>query len=115
MRTFGASLVLNAVLGGAEFYLLNEDDGDLSTLAPVVICTVHTEPAAAEGSTNGSVSAAKADESFDWLHVDSSGYLQYVANLRNSGYSEKAIHETITADVSELFRTRARGQLVSSK
>ena len=25
----GASLVLNAVLGGAEFYLLNEDDGDL--------------------------------------------------------------------------------------
>jgi hypothetical protein len=41
------SLAVNAFLLGAEIYLVKQDPGDLTTLAPVVVCTAHTRPEAA--------------------------------------------------------------------
>jgi hypothetical protein len=47
-------------------------------------------------------------EPFNWRTVESDDYRQYVANLRAIGCPEKTIRDIIMADVTELFRERAR-------
>ena len=109
------SLVVNALLLGTEAYLLKRDPGDLSTSTPVIICAVHTRPDAVESPGASTASAVKLAQSFNWVRVESEDYKQYVANLRGSGCSEKTIRDTIVSDVNDLFRTRVKGQVYSSK
>ncbi len=47
-------------------------------------------------------------EPFDWRKVESEDYRQYVANLRAIGCPEKTLRDIIMADVTDLFRQRAR-------
>ena len=80
-----ASLAVNALLLGAAAYWLNQDPGDLSTLAPVIVCTAHTRPEAAEKPAAGTVSAVNPAQAVDWRRVESADYTQYIANLRAQG------------------------------
>ncbi len=43
---------------------------------------------------------------FDWAHVESTDYKQYVANLRALGFPEELIREIVKADLDELYSTR---------
>lgn len=54
------------------------------------------------------VTVAKSGELFDWRTVESEDYKQYVANLRAIGCPEKTLRDIIMADVTDLFRQRAR-------
>ncbi len=54
------------------------------------------------------VTVIKAAEPFDWRTVESDDYKQYVANLRAIGCPEKTLRDIIMADVTDLFRERAR-------
>jgi hypothetical protein len=46
-RLLAASLVVNALLLGAEMYLVKQDLGDVSTPAPVIVYATHSPPGAA--------------------------------------------------------------------
>jgi hypothetical protein len=54
------------------------------------------------------VTATKLAEPFDWRTVESEDYKQYVANLRAVGCPEKTLRDIIMADITDLFRQRAR-------
>ena len=110
-----ASLLVNALLLGVEAYLLKRDPGDLSSSTPVIICAVHSRPEAVESPGASTASAANLAQSLNWVQVESADYKQYVAHLRASGCSEDNIRHIIVADVNDLFRTRVRGQVYSSK
>jgi len=45
-RLLAASLVVNALLLGAEMYLVKQDLGDVSTPAPVIVYATHSPPGA---------------------------------------------------------------------
>lgn len=53
---------------------------------------------------------AAAARSLDWQSVESGDYEEYIANLRSIGCPEKTIRDIIIADVSELFKQRAKSQ-----
>lgn len=54
------------------------------------------------------VQVSQKAEPFDWRTVESADYRQYVANLRAIGCPEKTLRDIIMADVTDLFRDRAR-------
>jgi hypothetical protein len=104
---FTGSVVLNIALGVAYYFRP-------APAAPLA------EPLVAEGSrcaspervvakfvTNMAQVPQKA-EPFDWRTVESTDYRQYVANLRAIGCPEKTLRDIIMADVTDLFRERAR-------
>jgi len=45
---------------------------------------------------------------FDWRHVESSDYREYIANLRSVGCPDPMVRDIIVADVTQLFAERAR-------
>src|SRR5512143_3000882 len=82
--------------------------------------TSSAEPRAGEVPSSGSlapvseklvtnvVTVMRAAEAFDWRMVESEDYKQYVANLRAIGCPEKTLRDIIMADVTDLFRQRAK-------
>lgn len=54
------------------------------------------------------VTVTRGAEPFDWRTIESEDYRQYVANLRAIGCPEKTLRDIIMADVTDLFRQRAR-------
>ncbi len=110
-----ASLVMNALLLGAEAYLVTQDPGDLRSQAPLIICVGGHGSIPGEKTVAHSATAAEPAVPLGGLRIESNDYRQYVAHLRSMGCSEKTIREMVTADVIGLFRTRAQGELYSSK
>ncbi len=80
-----ASLAVNALLLGTAAYWLNQDPGDLSTLAPVIICTNHTRAGAVETPAASAVSAVNPAQPIDRRRVESEDYTQHIASLRAEG------------------------------
>ena len=80
------SLAVNALLLGTAAYLLKQDPGDLSTLAPVIICTNHTPSGTVGKPGAGTVSAANPAQPIDRRRVESGDYTQHLANLRAKGH-----------------------------
>jgi hypothetical protein len=54
------------------------------------------------------ITVTKGAEPFDWRTVESEDYRQYVANLRAIGCPEKTLRDIIMADLTDLFRQRAK-------
>jgi len=69
---------------------------------------VSTMPRVVERSVTNVVTVVEGAEPFDWRRVESDDYKQYVANLRAIGCPEKTLRDIIMADVTDLFRERAR-------
>jgi hypothetical protein len=102
-----ASVVLNIALGVAYY------------LKPARVVPM-AEPLAqgASGSNSSEflvekrvtnvVTVTEPAERFDWRKVESDNYKQYVTNLRAIGCPEKTLRDIIMADVTDLFRERAR-------
>ncbi len=103
-----ASVSLNIALGLAYY---------LKPARPVPIAGPSGREAPGPGSpadvlekvVTNVVIVTKGAEPFDWRTVESEDYRQYVANLRAIGCPEKTLRDIIMADVTELFRERARG------
>ena len=84
-RLLTASLAVNALLLGAEVYLLKQEPGDLSTLAPVIVCSAHTNSAAVARPAAGTVPASNPARPVDGGRVESEDYTQHIADLRAKG------------------------------
>lgn len=107
------SLVANGLLLAAAVYVARQGSGELSSLAPLVVCVPHPGPEAVGKPVASAVSATNPVASFDWRRVESEDYKQYVTRLRGIGCTEKAIGDLVVADVNTLFRMRANGRVSS--
>jgi hypothetical protein len=99
--------------------ILNIGLGVAYHLKPVRIEPITGLPALERASSRSSVqvlekvvtnvvTVPKGTEPFDWRTVESDDYKQYVANLRAIGCPEKTLRDIIMADITDLFRQRAR-------
>ena len=113
-RLLIASLVLNALLVGAEAYLLTQDADDLRYRPPLVLCINHARPVTVEQTAPAAQLVTNALRSLNWRRVESEDYAQYVARLRSLGCPEQTICEIVTADVNEMFRRRSKPEVYSA-
>jgi hypothetical protein len=113
-RLLIASLVLNALLVGAEAYLLTQDADDLRYQPPLVLCINHARPVTVEQTAPAVQLVTNALRSLNWRRVESEDYAQYVARLRSLGCPEQTICEIVTADVNEMFRRRSKPEVYSA-
>ena len=107
---FAGSVSLNVALG----------IGCLLKTTPLATPTIRTEQETpgppirtqvVEQTVTNVVTVIKSADPFDWRMVESEDYKQYVANLRAIGCPEKTLRDIIMADVTDLFRQRARSSL----
>jgi hypothetical protein len=107
------SLALNGLLAGAGAYLLAQQPEDLNRQTPAIVCAPHTSLYGSEGPATNITVLTKPKQVLLCVRVDSESYTKYVANLGGGGRSEKAISETITGDLNDLFHWRARDRAYS--
>lgn len=68
-----------------------------------------TSPSQAASSTTSlTIDAPAFEPPIRWSEIESSDYLQYVANLRAIGCPELLVRDIITADLTDTFSKRAR-------
>ena len=101
-----ASLALNALLLGAEAYLVKRDPGDLNSLPPLVVCVPQPAADAAGTSTASTAPVEAKPKMYDWGEINSEEYSQYIALLHSIGCPAPHIRRVLAADLNDLFRTR---------
>ena len=103
------SVTLNLALGAA---LLLKPPPKTPSVGPVgeqgSVPEVSEGVRVQESAVTNVVTVLERAKPFDWRTVESDDYRQYVANLRAIGCPEKTIRDIIMADVTELFRERAK-------
>lgn len=78
---------------------------------PAAAPTLNPGPAAPAAAPADPPSARTQVVRFDWRHVESADYREYIANLRAVGCPDATVRDIIVADVTQLFAERAREHL----